>query len=230
MHYLLAVETSVIAGGVALFEGDRMLRLDTFDSRTPASARLVPAIKTLLEQENLTLQDLDAFAVSIGPGSFTGLRVGLTAVKTLASFLEKPVIPVPTLMALALGAGKCDVPVGAILDARKGEVYGAYFSIGPGVTRLTEDRVLPVEAFIEAKPGNRICLVGNGLREYRDRIDATGADYTSMDEAYWEPSPEQVGSAAIHLDLERIEGSGLFSLTPVYIRRSEAEIHWRKRK
>jgi len=223
------VETSVVDGGIAVFDSDRMLAMERFDREIPASARLIPAIELLLSQLQLSLEQLDGFAVSIGPGSFTGLRVGLTAVKTLARFLDRPVIPVPTLMALAVSAGEQDDPVGAILDARKGEVFGAYFRVGADTSRITPDRVLPIETFIENRPSERICLVGNGIREYRERIDATGVLHSTVPEMHWEPSPEWVGRLAVRLTGETVTGNDLFKLAPVYIRRSEAEIHWDRR-
>ncbi|MCD4653552.1 tRNA (adenosine(37)-N6)-threonylcarbamoyltransferase complex dimerization subunit type 1 TsaB [bacterium] len=169
------------------------------------------------------------FAVSIGPGSFTGLRVGLTAVKTMAYFLKKPIIPVSTLMSLALAAGPVDIPVAAILDARKDEVFGAYFSVGNSLKRLTKDCVLPIEEFIKNRPADHIHLIGNGIAEYKDRIERMDIIFSESPENVWEPSPVTIGRIAIQYDVKTIDGEAIFRLAPVYLRRCQAELNWEKK-
>jgi tRNA threonylcarbamoyladenosine biosynthesis protein TsaB len=133
---LLAVESATLSGGVALLEDDRLLGEITLNIAITHSERLMFAVDRLLADCGLAPADLDGLAVSVGPGSFTGLRVGLATVKALAMALDLPVAPVPTLDALAARLPFADAPVCPILDARKGEVYfSLYRWSGSGMVR-----------------------------------------------------------------------------------------------
>ena len=100
-----------------------------------AAESLLPAVEDLLRAAGCELAAIEAFALSIGPGSFTGLRVGIATVKGLAFGTPRPVAPVSTLAALAVGAGRADVPVVPMLDARRGEVYAAAYAGGGTLAR-----------------------------------------------------------------------------------------------
>ena len=117
---LLAVETSTLAGGVALLEGERLRGEYVLDVSATHSERLMPAIDRLLGDAGWGARDLQALAVAVGPGSFTGLRIGLSAVKGLALALGIPVAAVPTLDAMAASLPFASLPVCPVLDARRG--------------------------------------------------------------------------------------------------------------
>ena len=120
---VLALETSTLAGGVALCEDGRVVGLSLLNVALTHSERLMSMVDRLLEDCRWTLGQVQGLAVSIGPGSFTGLRVGAATVKGLALALGLPVAAVPTLDALAANLPFADAPVCPLLDARKGEVY-----------------------------------------------------------------------------------------------------------
>ena len=229
MTTILAVETATPSGGIALFRDGAMLAVHRFERVRPASETLIPAIKMMLDQNEIMVSDLDKMAVSIGPGSFTGLRVGLTAVKTLGVFQGVPVVPVPTLMGMAHAVGQTDKVVGAILDARKKEVFGAYFRVSDKIERLTDDEVLPVKEFLVKCPGDETLLVGNGIAEYGEEIAGSGVKCEFAAESLWEPSPEAIGKLVHNENLPELSGDEVMKLSPVYIRRSEAELNWKKR-
>jgi tRNA threonylcarbamoyladenosine biosynthesis protein TsaB len=121
------VETSTLAGGVALLEGDRLVGEYRLDVRVTYSERLMVAIDRVLVDGGWAAGDLEGLAVAVGPGSFTGLRIGLSAVKGLALALGVPIAPVPTLDAMAASLPFADLPVCPVLDARKGEVYASLY-------------------------------------------------------------------------------------------------------
>src|SRR5713226_2055195 len=131
---LLGVESATLSGGVALLDGDRLLGEITLNIAITHSERLLSAVDRLLADCGLAPSDLEGLAVSVGPGSFTGLRVGLATVKGLAMALGLPVAPVPTLDALACNLPFADATVCPLLDARKGEVYCSLY-------RWREDRM-----------------------------------------------------------------------------------------
>ena len=124
---VLAVDTSTMAGGVALLDDERVVGESLLDVRTTHSERLMVAIDRVLADAGWTAASLDGLAVAIGPGSFTGLRIGLAAVKGLALALDRPVAAVPTLDAMAAALPWASRPVCPVLDARKGEVYASLY-------------------------------------------------------------------------------------------------------
>jgi tRNA threonylcarbamoyladenosine biosynthesis protein TsaB len=138
---VLAVETSTLAGGAALLDGDLIVGEYTLDVRAPHSERLMGAIDRLLTDAGWTVRDLEGLAVSVGPGSFTGLRIGLSTVKGLALALGIPVAAVPTLDAMASLLPFAALPVCPVLDARKREVYASLYRWDSGGMRRVWDYV-----------------------------------------------------------------------------------------
>ena len=112
------------------------------------SSRLMPAIDQILKWADLTVHDLDACAVGIGPGSFTGIRIGVGTIKSLCYALKKPIIGVSTLEAIAYSLRYTDKLICPILDARKDEVYGAVFRGGQNLLRESDDLCVPIEALL----------------------------------------------------------------------------------
>src|SRR5262250_2332144 len=147
---LLAVESATLSGGAALLDGDRLLGEITLNIAITHSERLLAAVDRLLGDCGMAPADLEGLAVSVGPGSFTGLRVGLATVKGLAMAPDLPVAPVPTLDALAARLPFADAPVCPILDARKGEVYlSLYRWDGAAMSREWDYLALPPRAAAE---------------------------------------------------------------------------------
>ena len=141
---ILAIDTSGRHGSVALFRGDAntfdVLQMTPLDGGT-YSARLIPTIDELLKANRLSLADIDGFAVVSGPGSFTGLRVGLATVKGLCEILHKPLVTVSMLGALAVTHGSPGHKITAVLDAGRSEVY-------VGDYEITADRATPAREYI----------------------------------------------------------------------------------
>src|SRR5262245_30280350 len=151
---ILALETSTLAGGVALLEDGRVVGQTLRDVALTHSERLMAMVHRLLEDCRASLAQLGGLAVSIGPGSFTGLRVGAATAKGLALALDLPVAPVPTLDALAANLPFAAAPVCPVLDARKGEVYlSRYEWRHEGMARLWDYLALsPEEAAERLQP------------------------------------------------------------------------------
>src|SRR5512136_1199577 len=125
---ILAVDTTTPAGSVALLDGETLLGEANVLSAATHSARLFRSIDFLFGSLGKGIQDVEAFAVAAGPGSFTGIRIGLGAVKSLAFASGRPVAPVSTLLALATKVGGCgEGLIAPLLDARKDEIYAALF-------------------------------------------------------------------------------------------------------
>jgi len=241
---ILAIDTSTMLGGIAITDDSLGLIAEVrLNVKSTHSERLMTEIDHILTQAGLTLSDMDVFAVAIGPGSFTGLRIGLSTVKGLSYATGKPIVSVPTLEALAWNFPYCNYPVCTMLDARKKEVYSALFKWdNNGFIRLIDEVAINVLELLKrfdenntlSHPVNkgglgglsheRVIFTGEGVLLYRDKIiegmggKAIIAPYDKMI-----PSPANVASLGIKKAQEG-KFSEPISLVPFYIRRSEAEI------
>jgi len=218
---LLAIETATRIASVALLRGDAPIAELHGVAGQAAAESLLPAIDRLLREHDTTPAGLDAFAVSIGPGSFTGLRVGLATLKGLAFGSDRPVACVPTLAALAETAPRRDRPVAALLDARRGEVYAAIYDLaddGPS-PRLAEGVYGLAELCAQLPP--ECVLVGEGVAllepAIRERLAA------GVEVAEGPASAAAVGRLGARM-LARGEGAAAAAVVPRYLRRAEAEV------
>ncbi|PIQ82308.1 MAG: tRNA (adenosine(37)-N6)-threonylcarbamoyltransferase complex dimerization subunit type 1 TsaB [Candidatus Omnitrophica bacterium CG11_big_fil_rev_8_21_14_0_20_64_10] len=187
---LLGIETSTPTHSVALWNEGRI----TFrrEVSSLASDSLVERVRQVLAEGEVPPEKLDGFTVSIGPGSFTGLRIGVAAVKTLAWALKKPVLPISSLEVTAQNFIAAGRPVFLFLDARKKKVYTACFIPGPsGLTRSAPDRLLPPEPGLAEAPAGSVLFVGDGTRKYADLLKGK-SEWTVAPEAGWIPSAERL--------------------------------------
>ena len=147
---LLALETAAKAVSAAVTEDGKVLASAYQDTGLTHSRTLMPLVECLLKNTGMTAGDLDAVAVSAGPGSFTGVRIGVSAAKGLAWAADKPCVPVSTLAALARNVAFMDGLVVCAMDARRQQVYNALFEARDGaLTRLTEDRAIALSDLAE---------------------------------------------------------------------------------
>lgn len=167
---VLGIETATTLGGVAVADGKSVVAAFGFDAPNNHSSECALIVRRVLDEAGIQLAELDAVAVSIGPGSFTGLRVGLSLAKGLCMAGKIPLVPVPTLEALALGVGWLETPICVLLPARKGFYYvGLYRSNGEGVSALRDIEVLSAEELI-AGVKEETFFTGEGLERCRSLI------------------------------------------------------------
>ena len=221
---ILAIDTSTASGGIALLEDDQLIaELTTCTQKTHAE-RLLPLIKTLLGGVNTKIEDVDGFALTIGPGSFTGLRIGLATIKGLAWSLNKPVVGVSTLEALAMNIPYSDKPVCPMLDARKKEVYaGIYKCNDNGPTCIMDDATISPQLLIESIKEPTI-FIGNGVNVYRDVIKNTLKDLAIFAPSHlWSIRALNIGLLAWKMFKKGGAGDSE-NVNLDYLRASEAEI------
>ncbi len=168
---ILGVETSSPFFSVTVADGLKILSYQQMDSQGLSSLMLTDMVQATLKEAALELESLDGFAISIGPGSFTGLRIGVMTVKTLAWALKKPVLPVSSLEVMACNAQDSGQPVVPFVDARKGNVYMACFAPdGMGKLRRTApDELLRPEEALRRFPEPAL-LMGDGLKRYAELV------------------------------------------------------------
>jgi tRNA threonylcarbamoyladenosine biosynthesis protein TsaB len=219
---LLALETSAERGSVALFEGDRLLGEVALDAHERHAASLLVCLDRLLGDVARSLDDVDRIALAIGPGSFTGLRIGLATALGLAFGTSRTIVPVPTLAALATQAGREGL-VAAMLDARRGEVYAGLY--GADGRAQAADSCGPVAEFLARLPsGEAIAFIGEGALVHRVEIEAQLGGLAH----FLPPEVQRLGAATVGRLGLRLAAAGL-ALAPErvelrYLRRSEAEV------
>ena len=215
---ILGVDTASKNGSIALVEFEqgsaRTLEVVALEGGT-FSAQLVPQISDLLARQNLTKEKIDAFAVASGPGSFTGLRVGLAAIKALAEVLRKPIAAV-SLLEIVARAGEKSGEVTAALDAGRGEVYIAEYNVNGMDATLHEQQVITIAQLSTGDGGREIVTPDAKIVQLAGEhgIRAAIIPYPRAD-------------AVARLGFEKIKAGETISIEALdanYIRRSDAEI------
>jgi len=217
---ILALETASEVGGVALLDGDRSLGERVLSDRGRHAAELMPAVRDLLAAADRHLDDVEFVALSIGPGSFTGLRIGLSTALGLCFGSGRRILPVPTLAALSLEAGDRPAIV-PMLDARRGQVYAGLYA--QGGRSLRADEVTSPLPWLESLGEHaEVWLLGPGARLYHNEIESVlGARAHLLGAEQGEPRAANVA----RLGREIAEQGGALApseVEPRYLRPPEA--------
>jgi tRNA threonylcarbamoyladenosine biosynthesis protein TsaB len=225
----IAVETSGRRGSVALGEGPRLLAEREFPTQVEHAKELLPAVDELLRRQGWSPADIRHCYVSIGPGSFTGLRVAVAFARHLALATAARVCAVPTLDAVVESCTSMDPPplhVAVVLDAKRQQVFGAVYEFHGGEYRRLTGPNLDVPAAILAAAPKPISVIGEGVDYHRQAIEASGA--VILDQSLWLPTAANVYKLGRRL-AERGRFIAAMDLAPCYVRRPEAEELWEKR-
>jgi tRNA threonylcarbamoyl adenosine modification protein YeaZ len=207
---------------VALCETGHVLAETDIDCGRHHTERLLETLDWLLRQTNLQLADLDGLAVSVGPGSFTGVRVGVAACKGLALGAGLPLVGVSTLDALARCAGPAEGVVCPVLDAKMGEVFANVYDVTTAkAVKRGNERVCRIEDLVETLEGGASFL-GDGAVLYRDRIEAALPGAVVLGQRFAVPRASAVAAEAFAL-LESGCAGDPADVMPVYLRMSQAE-------
>lgn len=228
--YILGIETATKTGGVAIVSENGVLAEYTLNIEVTHSERLMSTVDRVLKDTGFTLANIYGYGVSIGPGSFTGLRIGLSTIKGLAFATGKPVAAVPTLRALAWNIPFSRYPVCPLLDARKKEVYaGLYRYDGGNYVQEMPDTVISL-AEMAGKTAGEILFTGEGARLFAGDIQKSFGDrahFATLSSSV--PSAASVAEIALMM-LKAGQQTAPDELVPMYIRRPEAEVAWEKRQ
>ncbi|WP_319525188.1 tRNA (adenosine(37)-N6)-threonylcarbamoyltransferase complex dimerization subunit type 1 TsaB [uncultured Desulfosarcina sp.] len=220
---ILAVDTATGSCSVALLKGRRLIAEEVYTAGKTHSRHLMAIIDQILGRCESSPVDLDGIAVTRGPGTFTGLRIGLSTVKGLAAAIAKPVAGVSSLAALAWPLAWTRKPVIAMIDARRGEIYHARFGGSDGSEPEGKARVSGPEEAVEKLPEGAI-LVGSGAVLYREVWETRRPDVCLAPETDHVIRAASVGMLAMDR-FEKRTADSVDSLVPEYIRKSDAQIH-----
>jgi tRNA threonylcarbamoyladenosine biosynthesis protein TsaB len=226
---ILGIETSTAVSSVALGTQQGILASSMVSRGKGHAEFLAPAIRFLCEQSDVRLQSLSGVAVGMGPGLYTGMRVGVATAKTLAQTLRVPIVGIASLDLLAFEVRYTPKLICACIDARRGEVFSAFYRQVPGgVQRVSKYFVEPPERLaveVESRIED-VLFIGNGALLYRDKLPQHLTEFAALSRAF----PQ--AAALLELAMPRFfreETDQLDDLEPLYLRKADAQIKWEQR-
>ena len=220
---VLSGDTSTPINTVALCEGKRILVETVVDCGRTHSERLQDTIAWVLAEAGISFSQLDLLAVSVGPGSFTGLRVGVAAWKGLAFAAKLPLVGVPTLDAMTHATPLLNGMLGVLLDAKMDEVFGAFYRYEHGGrAKCAEDKACSVETLLDDCSEDAL-FIGDGALRYKDRILSLRPNSVVVEGANAVPHASGVAMEALDL-MAAGANTDATKVQPVYLRKSQAEI------
>ncbi len=230
---LLALDSSAISAGCAVMDDGQIIAESFVKVGLTHSETLLPMVANTLANAKLTDQDIDCFAVSAGPGSFTGIRIGVAAVKGMAFPRNTPCIGVSTLEAIAWNCvGLRYGVICAAMDARRGQVYNALFHFEDGrLVRLCDDRAISIEELTDelSYEDGSVLLVGDGAALCYKSMQERLSDVSLAPEHIRYQRGSGVAMAALRM-YEEQGGQSPEALVPTYLRLSQAERELKKKQ
>lgn len=227
---ILGIESAAMTASAALLKDDAIVCEYTTNFKKTHSQTLLPMIRSVMEITETAAKDVDVFAVSEGPGSFTGLRIGAATVKGLAYAADKPVVGVPTLAAMAYACHGSQYVLCPMMDARRTEVYTALYRFdGEAFICLKESCCLPVREIVAeaeacaAETGSRVLYLGDGADVYKELILSTAAAAPVFAPAHMKSPRASAVAEYGRVLFEQGKAVSAFEFEPVYLKKSQAE-------
>ena len=213
----LAYDTSSEVLGIAIFENDALVTEREFPLFTRHSSDLAPLLARVLRENKTEFEELDVIAVGLGPGSFTGLRVGITTAKVMAYCLGKRIVGVPSIEAIARGAALLGDRVAVIMDAKKGKIYSALYEKRRGRWRVVQKPALRKWGAVLAAVERPTWFVGDAVPIYREAIERKKKRCQAADDRrFYYPKASVIGQLALARIRKKMFADP-FGLEPLYL-------------
>jgi len=229
---ILGIDTSTKFCNLGLIEDKDVLIEYTINGlKKKHSSILVPAIKDLLKTMDLKTEEINGIAISIGPGSFTGLRIGLCVAKGLCYARSLPLLGITTLDAMAFPLKEIPYLICPVLESKKDEIYDVVFRGGDSLHRVMDYKCEDIQSLlVRLSPlKEKIIFLGDGIKKYRDIIkEKIGKDALFIDSQLNLPVATSIAFLGLN-KLKKGEKDDISTITPFYLRKSQAEIIWEKK-
>lgn len=230
---ILALDTSSITATVAVLEEERLVGEYILNHKLTHSQKLIPMMEELLKSCEIKPEDIDVFAVSLGPGSFTGLRIGTTTIKAMAQALSKPVVGISTLEGLAYNLPFSSEYICPMIDAQKNLVYSAlYFWQDNKLQEAIVQEVFEIEKLLEElkQLGKKVIFIGDAVEKHKEGIIASLGEFAIFPPAYVRmPRASSIAALAVE-KLKMGEEKDAADIIPIYMRKSQAENQYEERQ
>jgi tRNA threonylcarbamoyladenosine biosynthesis protein TsaB len=229
---ILGIDTSTKFCNLGLIEDEDILIEYTINGlKKKHSSILVPAIKDLLKTIELKMEEINGIAISIGPGSFTGLRIGLSVAKGLCYARSLPLLGIPTLDAMAFSLKEIPYLICPVLEAKKDEIYDVVFRGGDILHKVMDYKCEDIQSLLARLSllKEKIIFLGDGIKKYRDIIkEKIGKNALFIDSQLNLPVASNIAFLGLK-KLKKGEEDDISTLSPFYLRKSAAEIIWEKK-
>lgn len=222
---ILGIDTSNLVMSLAVVEKDKLIGEYTTNLRKNHSIRLMPAISMLLDELDIEPQELDGIAVAHGPGSYTGVRIGVTTAKTMAWSLGIPLMGISSLEAVASQGASFEGRVSPLFDARRGQVYTSLFEKGE---RVAEDQIRMMDEWADELLGQQrpVLFLGDDVSLHRETIEGKLGGLAQFGPAEWNVPRAAYAARKGRRMLEAGEASIVHEFAPQYLQLAEAESKW----
>ena len=224
---ILAIDTSSFPASVSICDDGVILGEYVIRNQRKHSQNIMVMTERLFCDLGIDISEIDVFAVTVGPGSFTGLRIGISTVRALAQAMKKPVVAVNTLMALAYNLSSVDNVIVPMLDARRDEVFTAAYKFSDGeICEVTAPCVMTIVEINEKYEGQNIIFVGDGVLMHKDELCETGFDFAPSQ--LMETRASALAIAAFK-KAQKGEITDFNAVQPLYLRKSQAEREYERK-
>ncbi len=229
----IGIDTSTEMGAIGLINDEELLAEINIALYRQHSKRLLPNIRYMLKEADLEIQDVEGIAITVGPGSYTGLRIGLSTVKAFAQALNIPVVALSTLAVVAYNLHYSNSWLVPVIDARRQRVYTALYRGGSRDMRASqewEDRVMAVDELLsklkETADDEEIFLLGNGVPVYREEFNNSNLNIICAAEEFNKPRGGVVAALGQYY-LKQGESDNIIKILPNYLKKPQAEVNFR---
>ncbi|TYQ18032.1 UNVERIFIED_CONTAM: tRNA threonylcarbamoyladenosine biosynthesis protein TsaB [Acetivibrio alkalicellulosi] len=231
---ILAIDTSTLVAAVAVMEDDKLLGEYLLNHKKTHSQKLMPMIKELLHELELKPNDIDMFAASSGPGSFTGLRIGVTTVKAMGYATSKPVVAVPTLDVIAYNILMGSYIVCPIMDARNNQVYTGLYEWNYNnnvLERVSDYLALPINELVDIirQRGKKVVFAGDGVDIHQEYLKNELQDKCDFAPGNMRLQRASTTAHIAYMKFKKGDIDSSFEMTPFYLRKSQAERQYEKK-
>ncbi|AKL93849.1 tRNA threonylcarbamoyladenosine biosynthesis protein TsaB [Clostridium aceticum] len=228
---VLALDTSSIVATVAVLDDEKLMGEYIINHKKTHSEKLMPMIEEILKSCEVSPKDIDVFAVALGPGSFTGLRIGLATIKAMAQALDKPVAGVSTLEGLAFNLVHCKGLICPIIDAQQDLVYTGLYQWHQELSKVMEEDVVSIEDLLDTLKSRKeeVIFLGDALEKFQEQITRELGDLAIFPpKIVTMPRASSIGELARE-KVKKGELKKASEVLPVYMRKSQAEKQWEER-
>ena len=229
---ILGIDTSTMAANVAVLEDDKLICEYTINTKKTHSQKLMPMIENILKLSDLDIKEIDAIAICVGPGSFTGLRIGMATAKAMAHVNNIPLIGVNSLEILGANMDLCNRNICSILDAQRNQVYmNKYILKDYKITELEEISIKPIDELLEeiSSSNEDWVLVGEAVYKYKEKIEEI-SNITIPSPANNITKASTLCFVARDKMLANDQVYNCYNINPMYIRKSQAEEQYEEKQ
>ena len=229
---ILGIDTSTMAANVAVLEDDKLICEYTINTKKTHSQKLMPMIENMLKLSDIDIKDIDAIAICVGPGYFTGLRIGMATAKAMAHVNNIPLIGVNSLEILGANMDLCNRNICSILDAQRNQVYmNKYILKDDKITELEEISIKPIDELLEeiSSSNEDWVLVGEAVYKYKEKIEEI-SNITIPSPANNITKASTLCFVARDKMLANDQVYNCYNINPMYIRKSQAEEQYEEKQ